>query len=127
MRWLLAVLVLVSCACPTVPNGAQAFTPPSGYRLLWQQVEACSGRTGNFAAIHWFVVPNDALPDDAGVLRSGRWASGHTIYLIHDVVGHVDRPPPWGPWAMLRVKHEMLHDLAGPDHGPVFDTCGVRQ
>jgi len=60
-------LAVSSCYLPDepLPTGAIAFFPPASYRTWWNEVEACSGRTGNFDAIVWYDVP------DASIFRVG--------------------------------------------------------
>lgn len=115
----------VACEVPTAPQGV-ALTPPAVFSDWWQQVEACSGVTGDPTRISWYVVPCEAgeagfkcdvTPDS---LCAGEWRAPHDIEL-----GGPNRFFPVGyvedEWT---VKHEMLHDLLGTaDHPVQFESC----
>ena len=101
-------LLLLACALaacesitsPDFPSTAIRFTPPSIYREWWSMTEACSGRTGSFDAISWYMVPNsDVLP---GTDFSGEWYSSGRIVIAagDDQIS-----------AGNLVRHEMLHAL----------------
>lgn len=128
MKRLTLVFLLLTAACsnPFGPTNAKRYVPPPElFADLWAQMEQCSGARGNWGRIEWYIVPTDELYLD-GKRKLGVWSEPHTIYLAAEVVQHTDGRPPWQPWARVTVMHEMLHDLTGPDHGPVFDQCGVR-
>ncbi len=126
MRVMVAVvLVLAGCEMPFAPQNAAPFTPPADFGGWWAEMEACSGRTGDWTRIRWFVVPTDELVLD-GRPKQGVWRDPHTVYLAAVVVQPSDGRPAWQPWTQRVVKHEMLHDLTGPEHGAVFDRCDVR-
>jgi len=114
------------CESPVAPSGSQAIAPLPVYSDWWQQVEQCSGLTGDLARVAWYVVPCEAgesgfqceaTPDG---LCGGEWLPPHTILLAgpNDVLpaGYADDE--------FTVKHEMLHDLTGsPDHPDLFKNC----
>lgn len=83
------------------PAEYSAFDPPAQYRVWWDSTEACSGRTGNFNRVHWFVVPGPDFKCPTGRC-SGRWEPEHRIYLAEG----------WKEHEMV-VRHEMLHELIG--------------
>ena len=123
---LLAVLLTgTACEMPFAPQNAAPFAPPAIFSSWWAEIERCSGRTGHWTRIRWFVVPTDELVLE-GRPKYGVWSDPHTVYLATVVVQPTDGKPPWQPWTQRVVQHEMLHDLTGPEHGAVFDRCGVR-
>lgn len=119
-------LAAAGCETPTVPAGAAALMPPSVFSEWWQEVEQCSGTTGEIGRISWYVAPClvgeagfkcDVTPDG---LCAGEWRSPHLITLAGPnrffPDGYAD-----DEWT---VKHEMLHDLLGtPDHPAAFAAC----
>lgn len=114
MRWL-PLLLLTACRNPFVPSGAELFNPPPVYADLWQQVEACSGTTGDWHRITWFAVATEQFDTPEG-WAMGRWQPAHTIYLSDA-----------GQRTYRTIKHEMLHDLLQTGgHPAAFDDCGVR-
>lgn len=111
-----ALLVLVpAAACrdsPTAPEQRRlAIDPPPPYLDHWARVESCSGLTGDFQRVRWFLV--GSFPDGEGIL--GQWNSRHEITLRVDVwlAGDV-------------VQHEILHDLLNGDmrhEDEAWDVC----
>lgn len=99
-----AICGLMGCRLATepLPPSAESFEAPAVYARWWALTEACSGRTGDLAAIHWFQVPGrwDFPTSD------GREVSGYTewrrdrIVLAGDLV-----------YDGATVRHEMLHAL----------------
>lgn len=99
------VALSLTASCNLEPSGEQAMSPPSFYREWWARTEACSGLTGNFDKVQWFVVPGHGFDCPSGKC-AGRWESGHRIYLSADFDTNE-----------LVVRHEMLHELIGrPGH-----------
>jgi hypothetical protein len=102
-----ALLALAFSACIEVvaplPEGASPFTPGPVYREWWRQVEECSGKTGDFDAVSWYVVPGDIpfrIPTiDKPLL--GYWNSATNRIVLLE----------WVPSATELVRHEMLHAL----------------
>lgn len=93
-----------SCYLPDepLPSGSIAFFPPAIYRTWWNEVEACSGVTGNFDAIVWYDVP------DASVFRvgsdsniEGYWQPYHHSITLAGL--RVNDP--------FLVRHEELHAI----------------
>lgn len=126
----LAAALLGATACrdatAPLPQGSWRVAASESYTVWWQEVESCSGLTGDLARIAWHEVPADSAyggfwcedaPDNE---CAGEWVSPHDIYLA-------------GPSALMpegyvadawTVKHEMLHDLVGrPGHPQVFADC----
>lgn len=108
-RLLLLPLGLVACRAPSepLPYNAQLVDPPAAYALWWKVTEACSGISGDFAAVRWYVVPNVATIADGSDQSLGMWyAAGNRIVLAgrRAMDGRV-------------VRHEMLHALVGPTSG----------
>jgi hypothetical protein len=97
--------MLIGCEDPVLPlpPTAQQFTPGPVYREWWSQVEGCSGRTGAFDAVRWYVVPGDE-PFRVATIRQpvlGYWDSlANRIVLLE-----------WVPSATELVRHEILHAL----------------
>lgn len=127
-RVVAAVLVVVgaSCEVPTAPAGSQPISPLPVYTVWWQQVEQCSGLSGDLGRVDWYVMPCEAgesgfqceaTPDG---LCGGEWLPPHTI-----VLGGPNNVLPGG-YAddEFTVKHEMLHDLTGnAEHPDLFKNC----
>lgn len=113
----LALLTACSFATePKLPAGAVPFDPPGQYRIWWEIVQECSGRTGDIQAVSWYRVPGtNMLPQGSNV--TGVWfRKGNAIVLADGSVmtGEV-------------VRHEMLHALlqGGGHPREAFQTgCG---
>jgi hypothetical protein len=107
----LAAGAIVSCGDATtapLPSGSQQFTPPEVFRRWWALTEQCSGLTGDYDAIAWYVVPGVAsIPGPDGSPVQGTWELKHNrIVLAGDAQLAGDL-----------VRHEMLHALLhGADH-----------
>ena len=121
MRPFILVALLVGCsgeAFEPADLGAVRFTPPPSYRAMWARAEACSGRSGDFERLTWWVVPGVRTfdydtdePRADGLYERNR----HTITLAGAVLMHP-----------MVVRHEMLHALGfGGDHPdiPFRDPC----
>ena len=115
------LVVISNCSSPTepLPNGAVPLDPvPTSYRSWWQEVEACSGRTGNFDAISWYYVPNVGtfeVGSDPNV--DGYWQPYHHSITLGGF--HV--------YDAALVRHEALHAiLHTTDHPPQYfvQQCG---
>jgi len=85
---------------------------PAWYAAWWERTEECSGLTGDFEAIDWYIIPGQTFELD-GAEWVGHWIQNVGIviaglYRNHEVV----------------VRHEMLHELLGAEgHPPEFDEC----
>lgn len=94
---------LSGCDLPTepFPSGAVPFEPPQAYATWWQLTSACSGITGDFDAVRWYVVPGAETIPVRGREYHGAWyRDGNRIVLA-------ERAQQSGPL----VRHEMLHAL----------------
>lgn len=91
-------------ATAPLPSGASRFAPPPVYSSWWGLVEACSGRTGVFAAWAWYRVPD-------GALRAAGYgnAAAYTDVAARRVVMEEGLEANGSP-----IRHEMLHALLGP-------------
>jgi hypothetical protein len=114
------VFAAARCSSPTdsLPAGAVPFSPPAIYATWWGEVEQCSGKAGDFAAISWYYVPGQgdftvgSNPDIVGVWQ----AFNHSITLAQSVWENPDV-----------VRHEELHAiLQRGDHPPEYfvQKCG---
>ncbi len=123
-RLLLVSFLVVAAACADAfspPRGAVQIFPPPAFRVAWQEVEACSGRSGSFDRVRWFLTPGSFMR--CGDLTcAGIWHPPHDIYLTEFAAAD-------SAGRYFTVRHEILHDLlaGGADHPAVFDTCGVRR
>ncbi|HTK49428.1 MAG TPA: hypothetical protein VL328_15725 [Gemmatimonadaceae bacterium] len=102
---------LGSCADATtapLPSGSQRFTPPEVFRRWWALTEQCSGLTGDYDAITWYVVPGAAsIPGPDGSPVQGTWELKQDRIVL---AGNTQ-------FAGDLVRHEMLHALLrGGDH-----------
>ena len=112
---ILGLLALLSCSpsATDVNEGAVAFTPPDRYRTLWSGVQSCSGESGSFGRVRWFV--SSELRGGTSIL--GQWLPPHNITIKAGYERHDDV-----------VRHEMLHDLldGDPTHSDAaWEACGV--
>ena len=89
------------------------YGPPPIYRTWWAQVEECSGKTGSFGRVRWFVIPGTDSFVANGQQVNGLWIE-HYRYIVLAESRVSDS---------LVVRHEMLHDLSGSvTHPPeLFD------
>lgn len=95
---------LAGCSSFT-PTNDKPYTPPAEYRKWFDETQACSGLTGDFDRIKWFVVDGTEFDCPSGKCV-GRWNSDHDIFIASSWVDNE-----------LVVRHEMLHDLIGhPGH-----------
>ncbi len=121
---LLGAVAVLSIACQDdsflAPRGAEQFVPLTAYQTAWQSVERCSGKTGDFTRIRWYVVPAEGFScENAAQWCVGLWHAPHDIYLTEAVA--VDSAT-----SFLAVRHEMLHDLLQTGaHTSEFRACGV--
>lgn len=126
MRYLILVallgLALAGCADqgPYVPPQAFPWAPPEAQiDSLWRATEACSGLSGNWRTLDFYIVPASELDTPTGKAL-GMWDGHDGIYLAEPNF------PTWMPWPRT-IQHEMLHALArSVEHGAAFDACGLR-
>jgi hypothetical protein len=94
-------------------GGAVPLDPlPANYQVWWQEVEACSGKLGNFDAIDWYYVPNvnwftvGSAPTVIGLWQPSR----HSITLAGLQINNA-----------YLVRHEALHVILNTvDHPPEY-------
>ena len=119
---LAGIATSVGCADTTapLPAGARPFTPEAVYREWWSQIVSCSGLTGNFQDVSWYVVPGEDPFTAPGVAQPviGYWTrDGNRIVLLE-----------WVPNRSALVRHEMLHALLRrADHPSAYfvEQCGA--
>jgi hypothetical protein len=113
--WLLA-----ACQSPAALNqpiqnkyGAFAFDPPAIYREWWQQVESCSGKSGDFETVRWFERTfSDFLP--------GTTAGAVSDYATQVIVVAGNRK-----LEANIIRHEALHLLLKtPGHPAEYFASG---
>ena len=121
MRLLLLSLVALSaCDVPTAPRAqwelpeAVAIDPPAIYRVWWTDLETCSGLTGDFDRVQFYVAPV-LVYDGKEIL--GLWIlRGNKIIVA-------------AAWQDVQtvVAHEMMHALRRASGHPAAyfnGTCG---
>lgn len=109
------------CACGRdaigPPSDAIRFTPPVKFRLYWALTEACSGHTGDFDAVRWYVLPSaDSFQLEGQTVGAAWYGDGNRIVFG---AGQQD-------FSGL-VRHEMLHALlrvGGHPRDQFLDRCG---
>jgi hypothetical protein len=83
-----------------LPPNAEPFAPPAVFARWWAMTEACSGTSGDLAAVRWYRVPGSRFIF-RGQPVAGYWnSSTNRIVLAEDVIEQGDM-----------VRHEMLHAL----------------
>lgn len=108
-RIALIATCLAGCRNPVdfVADGAVELTPPALYRELWQTVEACSGLTGNFDSLRFYLAPNGMSLNGESV--AGLWEQeGNKIFL----------EPPYRN-DRRTIMHEEMHALLRAAGHPV--------
>lgn len=122
MKRLLLVLVLTACGDTIGPleffrlaRDAVAIPAPAAARKIWTELEACSGLSGDFDDVQWFVAPNGFQVD--GKWKHGIWFPENIIVLAPNTVNNY-----------ITIKHEELHALlrSGGDHPAEYfnGACG---
>jgi len=97
---------LATTACsdlfePDFPPFAVEAQPPLQYRVWWEVVESCSGRTAPFSAVSWYRAPIGSGLQVKGESAAGVWFESGNRIVIAD--GWKDSGP--------LVRHEMLHAI----------------
>lgn len=111
-------------ACLEHPTASWAdittsLTPPPAYARWWQELEECTGLTGDFSTVAWEVVAGDVIPRKEQDVAGVYWRNRRLIQLAESWVTHSGI-----------VKHEMLHALSpvqGHGHWAymISNPCGV--
>jgi len=115
MRWLLLLPLLAACDAFTAPADARPYIPPPEFTGLWQRVEQCSGHSGDFARVRWYVTDGPLELD--GTAKAGVWEKPHSIYMLESYIVDAYRD-------YVAVRHEMIHDLTQSGaHGHEFTDC----
>ena len=122
-RVFLLALLLAGCHDPLAPwqeidlSKAVKIEPSTQYIGWWNEIEACSGLSGDVHAVAFYVVPNDSIIKVGSETYWGYWIkSGNKIVLAEK----------WAASEKL-VKHEEMHALLqSPLHPPTYfnGPCG---
>jgi len=121
----MVAVVMVACATEpsadiSLPEGAVLIEASAEYRDWWASTEACSGRTGDFEQITWYMVP-DVMTMTTGIgEKVGLWVrhDGRTAIVVAGAYVNNE----------LVVRHEMLHDLLEREGHPdeyFVNRCGL--
>jgi hypothetical protein len=119
LRPLLSLLAIVALSCELpmapLPPDAIPLAPPAAYRLWWQMVEACSGRSGSLDQVRWYHVPDARTISLDGKEVGGYWVSHDDVIVL------AGRSVQDG----ALVRHEMLHALSNRGHTREYflDRC----
>ena len=107
--WLLALSGAAACEALTPPPAtapsAAAATPPPDYARWWEETERCSGLSGDFRTIEWYVIPRVSTFATQHGERVGLWSASSTGASVVLAENFADNE--------LVVRHEMLHALLG--------------
>jgi hypothetical protein len=122
-RWVVASVMSLA-ACGEHPTAAWAdktsnLVPPPAYARWWQELEACTGMSGDFTSVQWEIVASDLIPRKEREVGGVYFRDRRLIQLAAPYVTHSGL-----------VKHEMLHALSpvgGHGHWAyaVHNPCGV--
>jgi hypothetical protein len=99
----------------TLPPDAVRTEPGAQYAQWYAETESCTGETGSFSDVRWFVVPHERWWDPLWEqFAIGTWRAPHDIYLAGSHLENEDL-----------VKHEIVHDLlrGGEIYDPRFESC----
>lgn len=112
---LLSLVALSACRDVTGPTGTP-FTPPPIYRVWWAELEACSGLTGDFDGVRFYVV--SSLTQNGVAAAGGYSKRNNAIVLVEKYLNRTET-----------VQHEMMHALLRgiPGHPPQYfnGACGI--
>ncbi len=117
---MLSLLGLGACADSSVafaPDAATPLTPPAFYLTLWHETETCAGRTADYGAVSWYVLPAGASWSSENRDILGAWRErDNRITMRAEYVND-----------SLVVRHEMLHAILHDGRHSVeffFTRCG---
>jgi hypothetical protein len=109
-----------ACQDPTAPHvllGAVPLQTPPRFAMWWRLAEACSGTTGDFASVAWYVVPNTTTLTYENKQVDAYWIGNPDRIVLADTRRN-DGPT---------VRHEMLHALLhrnGHPRDAFLTACG---
>lgn len=93
-----------------LPSGAVQIAAPAIYREWLAKTEQCSGRTGDFSTLEFYVVPGvETFPTSDGS-KVGEWVTAgrvNRIVIAGNYQGHE-----------MVVRHELLHALLHAEGHP---------
>jgi hypothetical protein len=94
----------------TLPAGAIALEAPAVFRTWFARTEGCSGLSGDFSTVQFYVIPGvDAFPTPEGN-KVGLWSRVGKIHRIV-IAGNYQNHE-------MVVSHEMLHSLLSREGHP---------
>jgi hypothetical protein len=93
-----------------LPPSAQLIAAPDQYREWWTKTESCSGRSGNFARITWYVIPDVQSCETSSGPKVGLWTHSSDGVRIVLAGAYTENE--------LVVRHEMLHALLDREGHP---------
>jgi len=119
---LLATLAACEVLGPAEPLPAESarMLAPMEYQQWWARTEACSGLTGDFDRIDWFVVKGAETFQTADGPKVGLWSHSDKGVRIIVAEAYAENE--------LVVRHEMLHALLDREGHPAeyFEhRCGL--
>ena len=106
------LLLLTQAGCAFEPSADRTLVPPESYREVWAEAQACTGRTGRFDDLHFFVVEGSRFEGPHGPALG--YTRGKTIWIAERWIDHP-----------MVVKHEMIHALGVDNHPrvPFAEPC----
>jgi hypothetical protein len=122
VRVALCGLLSLALACeaataPGLPAMAIPLAAPAKFALWWRLTQACSGITGDFASVSWYVVPNTRTFSYDGRQVNAYWIGDPNRIILADSLREDG----------LTVRHEMLHALrhrVGHPRSDYLEACG---
>ncbi|MEO6528813.1 MAG: hypothetical protein ABIP93_19505 [Gemmatimonadaceae bacterium] len=98
-----------------LPTDAVLFEPPAVYARWWKMTEACSGRSGDLAALRWYRVQSSSVTYNRRSF-AGFWSANENWIVL--ARGQDDNG--------AAVRHEMLHALiqgSGHPRAEFLEAC----
>jgi hypothetical protein len=93
-----------------LPPGAVEVAAPAMYQEWYRKTESCSGLTGQYASVQFYVVPGvETFPTAAGE-KVGEWISDGRTHRIVIAGNYRDHE--------MVVRHELLHSLLKQEGHP---------
>lgn len=103
---------------PLLPKGATEIPIPAAYQRWHDKTEACSGLSGDFSTIKFYVVPGVETFSTKDGSKVGEWTSdGATNRIV--IAGNYQNHE-------MVVRHELLHSLLRKEGHPAeyfVDRC----